>query len=730
MSLRNIAILFFVLGYSGLIAQKDSSRLHLSVLTCGAGSDLYALFGHSAIRIRDKDRDIDVVYNYGTFDFNTPGFGVKFLRGQLDYALSRTTMDGFMREYLRDKRWVKEQVLALSDEQEIQLLRALEENLKASNRYYKYDFFFDNCVTRIRDILELNLGSIQYSPEFDVELTFRQLLYTHTDRHPWTKFGMDLILGVRTDAIAGRRGQMFLPDYFYDYLQEATYEDGDLIETKRTLIAFPGVVEKEGFWTPQHFFMVLLILEIIVFFLFFVSGDEKFMMGLDIAWFGTLSLAFIVMLFMWIGTDHTVCSNNYNLLWTVPWSICALFLKRQRKKLMFFLTLLVSILLLVFWTMLPQMIPTVILFVLAITILKSLRHIGFVRWINRMWRAKAWTLIGVILLMGTSHIEGQETERITGITLVAPPRAFASDPMIDIKKVNAQWIALAPYAFSRSEQSPEVIWGSDRQWWGERIEGIETSIRLAKKNGLKVMLKPQVWIRRGWVGNMDFDSEEDWKIWEDSYRGYLMSFVDIAVKHKVDMICIGTEFRKCVVKREQFWRDLITDIRKKYDGRLTYSANWDSYKHMPFWDALDLIGISAYFPLTTMTTPLVLLLDYKWNKHVKKLRSFSKKHGKKILFTEYGYLSVDGAAGNTWELEKKVKQIPINERAQSNAYDALFGEFSDEDFWVGGFLWKWFPEGYGHEGYPERDYTPQNKLAEDVLRRWHEKLNNPNVSSY
>jgi len=203
-----------------------------------------------------------------------------------------------------------------------------------------------------------------------------------------------------------------------------------------------------------------------------------------------------------------------------------------------------------------------------------------------------------------------------------------------------------------------------------------------------------------------------------------MSFVDVAIEQDIEMICVGTEYRIAVQKREAFWRQLIKDIRARYKGLLTYSANWDSYGKVPFWDALDYVGISGYFPLSDMNTPPVMLLTYRWKKPIKKLRKFSNKVGKQILFTEYGYLSVDGAAGKTWELEHNVKSRVINEQAQANGYEAFFKALASEDFWAGGFLWKWFPEGKGHEGYPERDYTPQGKKAEKIITDWHARIIN------
>ncbi|MBC7885901.1 MAG: hypothetical protein H7X99_10525, partial [Saprospiraceae bacterium] len=156
-------------------------------------------------------------------------------------------------------------------------------------------------------------------------------------------------------------------------------------------------------------------------------------------------------------------------------------------------------------------------------------------------------------------------------------------------------------------------------------------------------------------------------------------------------------------------------------GKLIYSANWDNYEKIKFWADLDFVGISCYFPLTDAKTPTLNLLNKEWKPIIKKLKSFSALQQKRIVFTEYGYMSVDGCAGKAWEIEKKVSTLKINQQGQSNAYDALWSNLHHEDFWGGGFLWKWFPDGMGHEGYPEKDYTPQDKTAESIIKKWFEK---------
>ena len=310
---------------------------------------------------------------------------------------------------------------------------------------------------------------------------------------------------------------------------------------------------------------------------------------------------------------------------------------------------------------------------------------------------------------------------IDGLSFVAPPRGFSSGPMAAVQQIGADWIAVIPYAYTRRGDA-SVHFNSKRQWWGERPEGIIETIRLANAAGVKVMLKPQVYFPGSWPGDLDFENDSDWESWEKDYHDYIMSFVHIADSMEVPLFCVGTEFKVSEQKRAPFWRKLIKEIRSQYKGKLTYAANWDCYDKVSFWDELDYVGIDAYFPLVNEKTPSHKTLIKAWQKHLNDIRSFHKKTKKPILFTEFGYLSVDGCAHNTWELEARVRELPINEKAQANALNALFTIFSQEDYWAGGFLWKWFPNMEGHEGYPSSDYTPQGKIGEGVIQKWyHEK---------
>lgn len=315
------------------------------------------------------------------------------------------------------------------------------------------------------------------------------------------------------------------------------------------------------------------------------------------------------------------------------------------------------------------------------------------------------------------HENKKNNNIIKGITLVAPPKEIGQAPFQRLTETNADWVAFVPYGFTR-KGTTALRYNTDRQWWGEKLVGVESCINLAKKQGLKIMLKPQVYIGGGWIGDLDYEAEKDWKEWEDQYRSYIMDYVALAIKYDVEMFCIGTECKVSVTKRPQFWKNLIHDIRLKYKGKLTYSANWDDYEQVHFWGELDFIGISSYFPLATTKTPTINLLSKEWKPIISKLKSYSTKNNKQILFTEYGYMSVDGCAGKAWEIEKNLHSLSINEKAQCIAYDALWENMSKQDFWAGGFLWKWFPDNMGHEGYLEKDYTPQNKQAETIIKKW------------
>ena len=314
-----------------------------------------------------------------------------------------------------------------------------------------------------------------------------------------------------------------------------------------------------------------------------------------------------------------------------------------------------------------------------------------------------------------------ESDKIKGLTLVAPREPFKNEPMTEVKSVNAEWIAVVPYGFTR-QGTPSVRYdGTGRQHWGELYEGIKVTIDSAHKAGLKVMLKPQIWVGGGWIGGLDFATNDEWTQWEKGYENYILPFAKIADSMHVDLLCIGTEIKISTTKRPAFWRELIKKTRAIYKGKLVYAANWDEYDLVTFWNDLDYIGIDAYFSLVPKATPSVSELEKAWTPHINAVRSFQKKQNKPVLFTEFGYMPIDSCTYQSWEIEKRRRNMDINEVSQANAIDALFTVFWKEKWWAGGFLWKWFPEVKATEGTQIKDYSPQGKKAIGVLQKWYDK---------
>jgi hypothetical protein len=317
--------------------------------------------------------------------------------------------------------------------------------------------------------------------------------------------------------------------------------------------------------------------------------------------------------------------------------------------------------------------------------------------------------------------KAHNSTKINGLTMVAPREPFKNEPMTEVKYTNANWIAVVPYGFTR-QGTPSVNYdGYGQHHWGELFEGVKVTIDSAHKASLKVMLKPQIWVGGGWIGGLDFATDAEWIQWEMDYEKYILPFAKIADSTKVELFCIGTEIKVSVVKRPAFWRSLITKIRAVYSGRLVYAANWDEYKLVTFWDRLDYIGIDAYFSLVPKATPSVSELEAAWKPHLTDIQNFQKQQKKPILFTEFGYMPIDSCTYQSWEIEKRRKNMAINEDSQANAIDALFTVFWKENWWAGGFLWKWFPEVKATEGTQIKDYSPQGKKAIAVLQKWYEK---------
>lgn len=332
-------------------------------------------------------------------------------------------------------------------------------------------------------------------------------------------------------------------------------------------------------------------------------------------------------------------------------------------------------------------------------------------------------LIGAFFVAGLvalTVIPTNGIQKVTGISLVSPPRPIDSNKMSEVKRINAGWVAVIPYAFSRSGK-PFVSFDNGSQWWGERTEGTYKLIEFARENNLKVMLKPHVWVMgEGWTGDYSLASEADWEKWETDFSKYILNYATVADSMDVEILCIGTEYRIPAKERPDFWRKLIKEIRKEYKGKITYAANWDNHENITWWDAIDYIGIDAYFPLAEGSNPSIEAIKNGWDPLKTSLQEFSKQWKKPILFTEYGFQSVNGGAGKHWEVD--TSEDNANSNLQADAYEATFLSLEKEDWFIGGFAWKWhFFER--SDRVRTTSWTPQGKPAEKVIAKWYEKMN-------
>lgn len=238
---------------------QDSSRLRISLLTCTPGEELYSTFGHSAYRVIDSNSVTDIVYNYGTFNFDDDGFYLKFVRGKLLYYVSAEYFADFKYLYQSTNRGITEQVLNLSAAEKISIRHFLNENLKEENKYYKYDFFFDNCTTRLRDILKKQHDSSFCSkPVMQQGSRFRQAIHQYLDRNgkDWSKLGIDILLGQPCDAVMTAEQMQFLPDNLMISLDSSI---NPVVVSKQNLYPIEENENKNSFFTPLVVFSILLI---------------------------------------------------------------------------------------------------------------------------------------------------------------------------------------------------------------------------------------------------------------------------------------------------------------------------------------------------------------------------------------------------------------------------------------------------------------------------------------
>lgn len=376
--------LFIITNVFFTEAQSISESTKISLLTGSPGADLYSTFGHSAIRIKDPQQNLDIVFNYGTFDFNTQNFYLKFVQGQLNYMLSIQNFENFAYSFQYENRSIVEQELDLTIAQKRKIFFLLNENYKPENRNYHYDFFYDNCATRIRDIIQTAFGDdfqYNYPDEWaSSKLTFRNLIDLYLTHHHWSDFGIDIALGLPTDAIARPTDYMFLPDNLKIGFEMATIlKNGKRVPfttSKKVLVSRKDIEPDVFFITPGRLMWVLFILSVIL--SIFSIKIKKSIHWFDVMYFSLIGIVGWVVFLLWFFTDHLATKDNYNLLWAIPFHF-PLFIFWNKisdkiKKWYLWIFGIVYILLLVLWQQIPQYYH----FAFIPMILIMLQRIGFI----------------------------------------------------------------------------------------------------------------------------------------------------------------------------------------------------------------------------------------------------------------------------------------------------------------------------------------------------------------
>ena len=316
-----LLILILVLNVqSNVHAQSLGPQSRVSILTCNPGKDVYSMYGHTAIRISDDEQNLDVVFNYGVFSFDSPNFLYRFAKGQTDYLMIGQKFSSFLPEYEKEKRSVYEQVLNLSPQGKNQLFQALIKNSLPENRMYRYNFFMDNCATRVRDMIERNSGAKITFQESQGHESYRDLIKGFHHSFRWIDLGIDLLVGKKAEQPVSSYGQMFLPEYLMDQFAKAEITiDGKtqpLVSNNRTLAEHPNSkLNSDWPWPSIVFgFIFILILTISVRNFLRTRRTDK----LDYWLFALSGLAGLIIGWFTLYSEHPAMSPNYNLLWAFP----------------------------------------------------------------------------------------------------------------------------------------------------------------------------------------------------------------------------------------------------------------------------------------------------------------------------------------------------------------------------------------------------------------------------
>lgn len=330
------------------------------------------------------------------------------------------------------------------------------------------------------------------------------------------------------------------------------------------------------------------------------------------------------------------------------------------------------------------------------------------------------SVFALVLLFACGQKQGPKDpaklKRIQGVNFKGSPVRSDLVEFINLKNSRVNYVSLMPFAVA-NQGSADLTW-SDNPWqyWGESEEGIQVCVDLAKEKGMMSMVKPMIWLMDGGIlEEFDLKEESDWLMMEEKYRKYILQYAELSEKNRLPLYCIGSELDNWAMKRPEYWRSLIAEVRKVYHGDLIYACRSGMEEKILFWDLLDYVGLTVYESLSDAEIPEVDSLVKSWQPIKERMRLFSEKVNKRIIFTEWGYTRSKYCAQIP---DRDTLVVGESEEAQAHCYDALLTTFEQEPWWVGGFIWQWYPTV--EESVAAKDYfSPQGRAAQKVLlKHW------------
>lgn len=318
MSRLKYFIFCLFMGVAFSVQSQSTDSIRFSLLTCAPGTEIYSLFGHTAIRYENYTRRIDVVFNYGMFSFNTPNFIFRFVAGETDYQLGITPYSYFEAEYAMRGSSVYQQVLNLTQSEKERLLTILENNYLPENRIYRYNYFYDNCTTRARDKIEECIeGKVVY-PDSLSGKSYRSIVHEFTAGSPWDEFGIDLCLGAEADKEINKSQQMFSPFYMKYYASNAYIVDAGgtrrplILDETKIVDVEPDEVQLGFVLSPLMCGALFLALCVVM-----VWGQwktQRIWWGWDIVLYGLQGLAGCIIAFLFFFSVHPTVGSNWLLI--------------------------------------------------------------------------------------------------------------------------------------------------------------------------------------------------------------------------------------------------------------------------------------------------------------------------------------------------------------------------------------------------------------------------------